>query len=234
MKDEFRGDNANLISNIKALLELDDEKALVPHGIGGHAYKLLEAAACRLAVMPAAPSDAVLQLLNHIEDVVGDEDWERIDHKLWNAVTAQYATLKPQAEPAAGEQAGAVADDSVARLNGAVAGLQAAVIFLDQMRKAAKDGEDVTGTGAARDAREWLESAARTLLDTLSAPPAAPGAAIAAREQEAPKKTSKMHAAVRKALQHHKVLGDKLSDGVVEADLIYAVLDNLASREEAR
>lgn len=109
----------------------------------------------------------------------------------WSATPAQINAFveilnraTSQAEPAAGEQAGAVADDSVARLNGAVAGLQAAVIFLDQMRKAAKDGEDVTGTGAARDAREWLESAARALLETLSAPPAAPGAAIAAREQE--------------------------------------------------
>lgn len=31
--------------------------------------------------------DAVTRLLNHIEDVVSDADWEKIDAKLWNAVT---------------------------------------------------------------------------------------------------------------------------------------------------
>lgn len=37
------------------------------------------------------------------------------------------------------------------------------------------------------------------------------------------RKTSAMHAAVRKVLQYHGLV--KGSDGVVEADLIYAVLD---------
>lgn len=37
----------------------------------------------------------------------------------------------------------------------------------------------------------------------------------------------KMQTAVRAVLKHHKLLGDRPGDGVVEADLIYAVLDNL-------
>lgn len=53
MTDTFRGDNAALVSSIKALLALDADGALVPHGIGGHARGLLEAAACRLADQPA-------------------------------------------------------------------------------------------------------------------------------------------------------------------------------------
>lgn len=48
MKDTFRGDDAHLISSIKALLSLDAAGALVPHGVGGHGRKLLESAAVRL------------------------------------------------------------------------------------------------------------------------------------------------------------------------------------------
>ncbi|WP_322068961.1 hypothetical protein [Paraburkholderia bannensis] len=55
LTDDFRGDTANLILSIKALLELDAEGALVPHGVGGHRRSLLSAAAVRLA---ATPSDA--------------------------------------------------------------------------------------------------------------------------------------------------------------------------------
>ncbi|WP_315127019.1 hypothetical protein [Comamonas antarctica] len=51
--DEFRGDTAALVRNITALLELDAEGALVPHGVGGHARGLLAAAAARLSVSPA-------------------------------------------------------------------------------------------------------------------------------------------------------------------------------------
>lgn len=49
MKDTFRGDTPHLISCIEALLRLDADGALVPHGIGGHARDLLAAAAVRLA-----------------------------------------------------------------------------------------------------------------------------------------------------------------------------------------
>lgn len=37
-------------------------------------------------------SETVLRLLNHIEDVVDDYNWEQIDPQLWNAVTALCAT----------------------------------------------------------------------------------------------------------------------------------------------
>ena len=35
----------------------------------------------------AAEHEAAMRLLNHIEDVVDAANWERIDPKLWNAVT---------------------------------------------------------------------------------------------------------------------------------------------------
>ena len=54
LTDAFRGDNDCLIRNIKALLELDADGALVPHGIGGLARAYLTAAAVRL---PASTSE---------------------------------------------------------------------------------------------------------------------------------------------------------------------------------
>lgn len=47
--DEFRGDDASLVRSIEALIGLNDDGALVPHGIGGHARALLSAAAVRLS-----------------------------------------------------------------------------------------------------------------------------------------------------------------------------------------
>lgn len=49
LSDTFQGDDAQLVSSIEALLALDAEGALAPHGIGGHARILLSAAAVRLA-----------------------------------------------------------------------------------------------------------------------------------------------------------------------------------------
>jgi hypothetical protein len=49
MTDNFNGDTPHLIRCIEALLNLDAKGALAPHGIGGHARTLLEAAAVRLA-----------------------------------------------------------------------------------------------------------------------------------------------------------------------------------------
>lgn len=46
--DTFRGNTALLRASIAALLELDADGALRPHGIGGHARKLLTAAYHRL------------------------------------------------------------------------------------------------------------------------------------------------------------------------------------------
>ncbi len=48
IKDEFRGDDAHLCQSIKAIIELSDAKALIPHGLGGHARKLLAASYRRL------------------------------------------------------------------------------------------------------------------------------------------------------------------------------------------
>lgn len=47
--DCFRGDAAALVAAMVALLKLDAAGALVPHGIGGHARTLLQAAVARLA-----------------------------------------------------------------------------------------------------------------------------------------------------------------------------------------
>lgn len=48
IKDDFRGDNEHLRESIKALIELDDDNALVPHGIGSHARILLASCYHRL------------------------------------------------------------------------------------------------------------------------------------------------------------------------------------------
>ena len=58
MKDTFRGDTAALIRNIDVLLEMDAAGALVPHGVGGHARCLLEAASVRLAAPLRPPAQA--------------------------------------------------------------------------------------------------------------------------------------------------------------------------------
>lgn len=49
IEDEFRGDNALLCESIEALIRLNDDGALVPHGIGGHARCLLAACFRRLS-----------------------------------------------------------------------------------------------------------------------------------------------------------------------------------------
>lgn len=46
--DDFRGDTVHLLNCAKALLELDDENALIPHGLGGHAKNIINALAARL------------------------------------------------------------------------------------------------------------------------------------------------------------------------------------------
>ncbi len=57
LKDDFNGDNAHLIRSIEALLEMNADGVLAPHGIGGHAAKLLEACALRLST-PASQTPA--------------------------------------------------------------------------------------------------------------------------------------------------------------------------------
>lgn len=53
LADAFRGDNTKLIGCIEALIALDADGAMVPHGIGGHARDLLSAAAVHLAALRA-------------------------------------------------------------------------------------------------------------------------------------------------------------------------------------
>ena len=48
--DEFDGGDRKLLDCIEALLRMDADGALVPHGIGGHARKLLSSAAARLEI----------------------------------------------------------------------------------------------------------------------------------------------------------------------------------------
>jgi hypothetical protein len=48
IRDTFRGDNKLLSESIKALIELNDSNALMPHGIGGHARTLLASCYHRL------------------------------------------------------------------------------------------------------------------------------------------------------------------------------------------
>lgn len=50
--DDFRGDTEHLRACMKALIEMEDAKCLVPHGIGGHARSLLASAYHRLAPKP--------------------------------------------------------------------------------------------------------------------------------------------------------------------------------------
>ena len=54
IEDEFKGDNAHLCECIKALIELSDDNALVPHGLGGHARGMLAACYRRLSAEPSA------------------------------------------------------------------------------------------------------------------------------------------------------------------------------------
>jgi len=63
--DEFRGDDANLIASIEALIEFNDAGQLVPHGIGGHARSLLSAAAVRLALLPTSPDARPIDMVLH-------------------------------------------------------------------------------------------------------------------------------------------------------------------------
>lgn len=58
IEDNFRGDNNNLKSSIKSLIQLSDEKSLVPHGLGGHARKLLASAYHRIPDESEIPRQA--------------------------------------------------------------------------------------------------------------------------------------------------------------------------------
>lgn len=51
--DTFHGDNMHILRSNRALLDLDSENALAPHGMGGHAHGLLESTSARLVKLTA-------------------------------------------------------------------------------------------------------------------------------------------------------------------------------------
>ena len=97
LADAFRGDAANLIESIVALVSLDRAGVLVPHGIGGHARSLLESAAIRLsqpdrtAELEAALKVAREALANcaadylHADSVLTDSALAKINEVLGHA-----------------------------------------------------------------------------------------------------------------------------------------------------
>jgi len=91
LADTFNGDNQKLVGCIEALIKLDADGALVPHGLGGsnsHAVRLLAAAAARLRVhaqsapepLPAEWEDPQVQQVYRIlcdqTEPPGDDHWE--------------------------------------------------------------------------------------------------------------------------------------------------------------
>ena len=115
--DEFRGDTPSLVRNIVALLELDADGALVPHGVGGHARGLLSAAAARLAAAPQAP--AALDELRQIADIAAcwgcdhpdaPGDTELLRRIKWAARQLRAVSQAPVAPVAPAEPAGKAHD----------------------------------------------------------------------------------------------------------------------------
>lgn len=71
IQDTFNGNNEHLKASIKALINLNDDNALVPHGIGGHARGLLAAAYHRLSdngtpSVSRAPANCYIEQLTQI------------------------------------------------------------------------------------------------------------------------------------------------------------------------
>lgn len=54
------------------------------------AWRAFDAAQTTQQPAPVS-NEALLRLLNHIEDVMSDADWEKLDVELWNAVTSACA-----------------------------------------------------------------------------------------------------------------------------------------------
>jgi hypothetical protein len=95
LADDFNGDTPKLISCIEALLALDASGSLVPHGIGGHARKLLSAAAVRLAT-PARASDAPAEQSPIPDDIQRDierSDWTSEEALRWYAAGKHFDTV---------------------------------------------------------------------------------------------------------------------------------------------
>lgn len=95
----FRGDDAQLIASINALIELSDEGALVPHGLGGHARGLLSAAASRLARASLPTSGVPVYTLDEIHQALvdSDPDPDRTFEKLLQHLPQKPAAPQPAA-----------------------------------------------------------------------------------------------------------------------------------------
>lgn len=61
IQDTFNGDNEHLRSCIKALIQLNDDGCLVPHGIGGHARALLASSYHRIAHLERELEEALVK-----------------------------------------------------------------------------------------------------------------------------------------------------------------------------
>lgn len=62
--DDFRGDTLQLIAAMRALVELDKEGCLRPHGIGGHASSLLVCSSIRLETLRTKVAALEAELAN--------------------------------------------------------------------------------------------------------------------------------------------------------------------------
>ncbi|USN13901.1 hypothetical protein KABACHOK_00650 [Brevundimonas phage vB_BpoS-Kabachok] len=90
--DTFRGDNANLLGSISAILALDEADALAPHGLGGHARDLLSAAFVRLGVL-----DQVAKTAAGYYGGPSDGDWHGLkdnDRVMLNQVSVRIGDIK--------------------------------------------------------------------------------------------------------------------------------------------
>lgn len=162
--DEFRGDTPSLVRNIIALLELDAEGALVPHGVGGHARGLLSAAAARLAAAPQAPAAPVGQCVSkqcadayiRLADAMG-YDSGKYNQESWYDYERAWTMLLGMAAPAVGNWIAAeevdrlVRDLDVALHGEADAAPQASLCDIVGLAKAAADklGRPVLAAPAA-------------------------------------------------------------------------------------
>lgn len=193
--------------------------------VGKHERGAFPVYATPPAVMPAAPSDSALSAIRDLTTFgphhAGNGMQRGGDYvRLGDVLSALAQTMQPQAEPAAEEQAGAVADK-----------LRAIELFAGHIRRTL-DSEDFTAAkvpglkdgllyGACERAI-FIQNAVKELRAAL----AAPGAAIAAREQEAA-----LHEVLGYA-EHWAAVEEKRGN-TLDAQRVRKVIASLASRDEA-
>jgi hypothetical protein len=98
--DDFNGDNAKLCECIDALLDLDAKGILVPHGVGGHARKMLAAAASRLrATLQAAPHGYKLVPIEPTLEMLSEAQKRWNYSQSWETATDCYRAMVAAARP---------------------------------------------------------------------------------------------------------------------------------------